>query len=580
MAISNPTINVACNADGTGPVIFASAQCTEAVYEARLFQEVAGNTVLIQTRTNVPSGATCYFPALGAGEYFIAFFDATSPFRAGRAPAGPGYLTVTLCSFGCSLLTLVNAATYRQDWRTTGNLTLDVGSAVPVNGARLMPGNIAGVVAGTTVVFASLPAGRYSFALLAGGNACILFGTAALVLGCTDPLSLNYNPLATDNDPSAPCAPYPDPARVFALPACQSLTFAPGQITTCGTYPDPARVLFNDAARNRQESDYFAQRLTICDVVKVQIWSNYPSARVVLTSAGGADTIFPAVSARAYRSLTATEPVAFLTATLDPTLSRITGPWPTLPAWAVVGAVVTIGAGPFYRIAEINPWSREVFLRMSTADGPPQAVSLSIGYDAATYDVWEAIIDFTSLPAGCYSVRAEALDGFLSAVAATWYGEPVELGAEWPDCHLLDWTNHDRAFGIDYATGITHRRRVPAILHELGAGGKQETTRDGAYALVTLGGYVTDTAKWQTTWVPPYLSRVLARAFAHDAVWVDGVRMRTEERYRIVPQKGYALETGDIVLERAVGVDVNRTDAGAELTAPTGGLEYNSAEYN
>lgn len=153
--------------------------------------------------------------------------------------------------------------------------------------------------------------------------------------------------------------------------------------------------------------------------------------------------------------------------------------------------------------------------------------TVSVLFDLEPYEVWEAIVDWSSLGEGRYYMTMEGSDDQIGDYLAE--SEPVHAQTSWPGHLLIRYKNYDNGYQVDYDTGITFQMRVDAELKLPLNAGKRTVMEDSRRRLIKVEAYTSRVAEFVAYNLPYYVLERIALAFDHDFFSVEEVEYQTEE---------------------------------------------------
>jgi hypothetical protein len=184
-------------------------------------------------------------------------------------------------------------------------------------------------------------------------------------------------------------------------------------------------------------------------------------------------------------------------------------------------------------------------------------------YDIEPYEVYEAVIDWSAYPVGVYYLFFEGSDVQLFPYTAR--SEPIESRSTWKNTLVIEYTNYENDYQINYDTGITHRLRVEGDLMWPLPGGERVVHKDSKVRTIKLGEYVTRNPQLSVKNLPPYLLEKLPLAFAHDFFTVEEVEYQCEEDFEPEYIPNEALHNGTVKLIQVDFMNENSDDQGPDV---------------
>lgn len=201
-----------------------------------------------------------------------------------------------------------------------------------------------------------------------------------------------------------------------------------------------------------------------------------------------------------------------------------------------------------------------------TVDKDGTATFTNNGID---FNVMEATVDFTDVPAGQYYVKITALDdvGNTSFLMS----EPIDLQETWPDTNLIEYQNYDNAFDITWQTGYVGKIRVESILFKALPGGISSVSRNSDYSLKKINAKKIRGFQFETYMLPPWLHEKLSVIFDTDNWKINGISYQTESEYE-TPQylDRFKLANSSIKIETRWFRKYNSDDIGSVIQQPGG----------
>jgi hypothetical protein len=185
------------------------------------------------------------------------------------------------------------------------------------------------------------------------------------------------------------------------------------------------------------------------------------------------------------------------------------------------------------------------------------------------YDIIEATLDLSAMPAGYYSVRMEGNGAGLPDYL--YLGEPIHIATNHEFTSLISYRNYDQKKEIEYLTGIVHKRRVRSRFFEPTNPTSRQVFTDGIGRTINLRSQVKRKLKLRTFQIPPYLHEQLAIAFSLDELFVNGVRFAAEDDYTIAYLTQWPLGNGEVDLTEVNFASNNDHDSG-DIDTPKAGI--------
>lgn len=353
------------------------------------------------------------------------------------------------------------------------------------------------------------------------------------------------------------------------------ITSAPG---LNNTYQNFDNTLFKDMRFPGVERGCYHQKVLLGMSTKTQFLSNY-SAHTLKIYSEGNDVLVSVATPQKVKTFSQQEdsrPALYVDAGSGKTqIFFETG----LPPWAVIGNVVTnseTGHGSLddsFEITDIRPGvlaaAGYVALIIDVAF-PTTGIVLGTAaaiYDIEPFDVWEFVVNWSTLPAGKYYMKLEGTDPQFGPFTAI--SEPVDLAAEHPDCVHFDYWKVDND-QVYYDTGIRHEILVEGVLKWPTFGGTQVNHEESNGRFVKLFENVTRNPELTLEAIPPYLAERLALICSHDHLVVNGVDYGKQDG-SVEPEyfDGDALCNAKIKLRQVMQLGENSHDAGDVDTPQT-----------
>jgi hypothetical protein len=354
---------------------------------------------------------------------------------------------------------------------------------------------------------------------------------------------------------------------VLSSPAAQSLRFVvpplPGYGSADQVTPDNT-LLADQRTVGINQPDY-CQKVARRDVVQVQWKSNFTRHLVELIPCGSSTAIrtFPPTRLVQGQGNVATFSV-YLTRHTSTSQARLYFQAAVLPLPLLPGNRLQLSG---FGIAALEGNFPVIEVREDAIEGVPYIVlNVPFGtatallrvdgqattvFDVASFDVFQAALDLSTVPAGCYYVRITAASAFLGFARAM--SEPLELAADHAGTVLITYRNYDNAFGLNYSFGLENRLRVSGRLFELDTDTTKEVLIESTTRTTLLSAVARRKRRLELFGLPPYLHEKLALAFAHDLVRVQGEVVVAEEKYERTVVERYGLWNGSVLLTQREG---------------------------
>lgn len=151
------------------------------------------------------------------------------------------------------------------------------------------------------------------------------------------------------------------------------------------------------------------------------------------------------------------------------------------------------------------------------------------------YNVFESVIDPSTLAEGAYYVRIKAFDIVLPDEDANEkfaYSEPISLKTVHPRTNLLVYRNFDNAYDMTWTTGYVGMKRVESLFgHKRLPGGERTTSRNSNFDLIKTASKKIRGLMFELFMLPPYLHEVLSVIFDLDHYTINGVECQSSDGY-------------------------------------------------
>ena len=245
-----------------------------------------------------------------------------------------------------------------------------------------------------------------------------------------------------------------------------------------------------------------------------------------------------------------------------------------LPSFFEIGQPVTISGqaslNGTYLIEDINVGTGTaagnivlIVAKNYTSGTDPLTGTVTVTYDVDPFEIWETVIDWSTLAAGSYYVLFGGTDSQFSAYAAQ--SEPVETSASLEDHVQLKWRNLESNFLIDYTTGIEHMVRLEGELRWGQPGGDREVMEDSRTRMIKLRGKATRLPQLILTAMPHYLAEKVSLALEHDVLTCNGIEYQCNEDLKVdFPEALDALVNATVTL-RAVDFQAENEDDSGDV---------------
>lgn len=162
------------------------------------------------------------------------------------------------------------------------------------------------------------------------------------------------------------------------------------------------------------------------------------------------------------------------------------------------------------------------------------------------FNIYETVIDFSLVDTGYYYMKA-----YVPGEDVEYYSEPISVKVNHKKTHLIEFTNVDNAFDIDYSNNITHKVRVESLFYKRNPSVEKDTIRNTDNRLNTLSAKPQRKITFEAYNIPPYLVEKLAIATAHDVFKIQGVEFVAEEGTEEPEYKeGYGLASIRAIVEQ------------------------------
>lgn len=588
---------VSCTSSG-GTVVGTLAGTLTERYEAYLYNN-AGYAVL-----GAPNAAETEFTFYGVpnGTYTLA----VTVFGTSAGSAGDGTLVASrsvpvACAGPSPRIAIANIRpTAPTSASGTGSALFDVsgtnGRAFDVYVYRAQaagqPGGLVFSQLGATnaVDFPvpGLPANTYSIVVYAvdPGQSSSESDTKPLVIaafvpapkgGCTDRSALNFDGTATFEDGTCQYVPPPVPTPVFAVPLLQTLRFAQLEVPdNCSTFEDLDNTLFCQQRRpGMQLRPLYYQPVSFCDVVNVQVLTNYDTADAVVHRHSDNQVL---------RTQTLTKTLAlqgmapFFAVELGSSgdgYTQVIGAAGALPASLLAAARLQLrlsvgGTELAYRVLRSGRASATVnddYIVINRPWTGPVAGTPAVSWmlSGPGFNVWEGAVNLAGLSAGAYDVRVHGYDDAnLSAEARS---EPILYREHHDETVALDFRNTDNAYGAIFSTGTTFRLRVRGTYFRQKNTGTSIVHRNSDDSAVLLASTAQRRTALETYDLPDWQHERLFLITRLDTLLVNGKPGVAPEAYDWTPNRFYPLSSGRVAIEPAKWLGAgNSDDAGPNDT--------------
>jgi hypothetical protein len=150
--------------------------------------------------------------------------------------------------------------------------------------------------------------------------------------------------------------------------------------------------------------------------------------------------------------------------------------------------------------------------------------------DRTTYKVWEKAISIIGLD-GLYYIEVTGTDADTETYIAR--SEPLHISGTQCNTVLLEYSNNDTAFGVDYENSLVEfDLRVPALFNRTADKTKAETFKDsgGNMSLVSAIGTSARVLK-ATKLLPQWLIEKVNIALLHDTVTIDDEAVSADQQW-------------------------------------------------
>jgi len=250
-----------------------------------------------------------------------------------------------------------------------------------------------------------------------------------------------------------------------------------------------------------------------------------------------------------------------------------------LPEWAIVGQSVDIlntDIDGTYDIVSVDEFAGTLNIDATyTPATQTVAGTISVTYDKDEFDVYEATVNFTTQGATAGEYYLKIVLGGAGYEDVELISEPIDLQNSHPGTLIIQCTNQDNAFGVDYSNDIMHLFRVPGVFRRTSFPSTKSVMRAASGSLIKLRSRVNMQVLFQTDNLPYWLHRFLAIAFEHDYFSINGVEYQTEDQYSVEHIDYYSLAPGSITLELVETDNINSTDSGGSVEPSGTVLEIN-----
>lgn len=240
-----------------------------------------------------------------------------------------------------------------------------------------------------------------------------------------------------------------------------------------------------------------------------------------------------------------------------------------LPYYYQVGMDVTIsgvaGMNGTYTIKDILPGIllagayQVLLLEVAYSPVPTtSACTINAIYNIEEWEVWQATIDWNQYPVDDYYFIITGTDIQFSNFIAE--SEPVTTALEHPDTKLIECSNSDNAFKMDYSTGIVNRFRITSRIGLPKNAGQITGMEDSTRKYIKLNEYLTRVHDFEVWDIPFYLMEKIQVALAHDTVSINGVRYVTEEKMEVTEFDSEVIMHGRAKIRQYDFENENKTD--------------------
>lgn len=328
------------------------------------------------------------------------------------------------------------------------------------------------------------------------------------------------------------------------IPKQQSLRFVrEATIDNCNTFQNFDNTLFCKMVFNGiQIKTPFYQKVCKCDILTIQIHSNFSSHQVELMSqvTGLQVKNFNNIELKQQLTGIVSSFDGFITdrAGSDPAgTSRVYFNTSTIPVPVSNGDVFQVinngdGYDGTYTIVGI---SADVLLGapyllitlVYDAGTPTSAMRAVFTENVLNFDIYESILNFQDVAPGLYFARVRGVNADNSFTQ--FVSEPIDLRSTHLNTHLIEARNFDNTDDVVFTTGITVKIRLESKLHKTTPGRQGENYRESNGNPVKLGNK--PQRKFKMDWFnqPFYRHELLNSMLGWDQLIINKVEYFCEE---------------------------------------------------
>lgn len=177
---------------------------------------------------------------------------------------------------------------------------------------------------------------------------------------------------------------------------------------------------------------------------------------------------------------------------------------------------------------EINGYALQINAVFTGTDG--EAAVTQAVYNHEDYNIYEAVIDWSLIDVGIYTLTARATDTDPRYNDVYWDGEYIDNAVEHKKSVLIKYSNPDNIEQADYSTGVEFQLRVPARDVKWRNGGDTENFISDDGTRKQLKGTIIDEIQLETILIPQYLNRKIQVASIHKELFLDGIECTLSEK--------------------------------------------------
>jgi hypothetical protein len=329
----------------------------------------------------------------------------------------------------------------------------------------------------------------------------------------------------------------------FEIPMLNSIRFVvnPQVHNNITSFQNTRNTLFKDMVYPGFRCRDYLQKYMLADQPPIQWWSDYPSHSVDMFdyNTGVIVKSFPYTMKQQNVGLMESYSITIRNHIGFPGKSRVYFQQGEIPIPLNVGQSFEVlnnldGFNGLYEITDIQMdttlnYQYLVINKNYTAPTPNSSATGVFANNATDYNVYEAVINFASLPEGDYYVRISALDDIGNNPKGI--SEPIEAREEHDKTFMIEYRNDDNSFDMTWQTGIMCMMRVPGTLFEEQTGGTRSVSRESDYSLRKVSAKKTHILTLNTYMLPPWLHVKLGVIFDLDYWYINKVQYQTDEDY-------------------------------------------------